>query len=257
EILKECDDRKVLFDNRRNIPKSKKDKQVQDLLNFVEQISKKNNGKPFMADLSLELRENEATLEEKQKQIQAMKGQSKQEIAQVKKEMEKTYNEMLEGIKEKDILKECDDRKVLFDNRRNIPKSKKDKQVQDLLNFVEQISKKNNGKPFMADLSLELRENEATLEEKQKQIQAMKGQSKQEIAQVKKEMEKTYNEMLEGIKEKISKQLKESLNDVKEQLAKAQVAREEAEKKIAPARPRSFGVGPPFERNKGVEPSSY
>lgn len=46
----------VLFDNRRNIPKSTKDKQVQDLLNFVQQISKKNNGKPFMADLSLELR---------------------------------------------------------------------------------------------------------------------------------------------------------------------------------------------------------
>lgn len=32
-----------------------------------------------------------------------MKGQSKQEIAQVKKEMEKTYNEMLEGIKGKVI----------------------------------------------------------------------------------------------------------------------------------------------------------
>lgn len=32
-----------------------------------------------------------------------MKGQSKQEISQVKKEMEKTYNEMLEGIKEKVI----------------------------------------------------------------------------------------------------------------------------------------------------------
>ncbi|CAH8332005.1 unnamed protein product [Eruca vesicaria subsp. sativa] len=131
-----------------------------------------------------------------------------------------------------EILKECDDRKVLFDNRRNIPKSKKEKQVEDLLNFVEQISKKNNGKPFMADLSLELRENEATLEEKQKQIQAMKGQSKQEISQVKKEMEKTYNEMLEGIKEKIANQLKESLNDVKEQLAKAQAARQETEKKM-------------------------
>ncbi|KAH0858768.1 hypothetical protein HID58_087029 [Brassica napus] len=145
-----------------------------------------------------------------------------------------TLDDYLDDCPEfQDILKECDDRKVLFDNRRNIPKSKKDKQVQDLLNFVEQISKKNNGKPFMADLSLELRENEATLEEKQKQIQAMKGQSKQEIAQVKKEMEKTYNEMLEGIKGKIANQLKESLNDVKEQLAKAQVAREEAEKKMS------------------------
>ncbi|KAF8113607.1 hypothetical protein N665_0047s0015 [Sinapis alba] len=144
-----------------------------------------------------------------------------------------TLDDYLEDCPEfQEILKECDDRKVLFDNRRNIPKSTKDKQVQDLLNFVEQISKKNNGKPFMADLSLELRENEATLEEKQKQIQAMKGQSKQEISQVKKEMEKTYNEMLEGIKEKIANQLKESLNDVKEQLAKAQLARAETEKKM-------------------------
>lgn len=144
-----------------------------------------------------------------------------------------TLDDYLEECPEfQEILKECDDRMVLFDNRRNIPKSTKDKQVQDLLNFVQQISKKNNGKPFMADLSLELRENEATLEEKQKQIQAMKGQSKQEISQVKKEMEKTYNEMLEGIKEKIANQLKESLNDVKEQLAKAQLERAETEKKM-------------------------
>ncbi|KAJ4876153.1 P-loop containing nucleoside triphosphate hydrolases superfamily protein [Raphanus sativus] len=143
-----------------------------------------------------------------------------------------TLDDYLEECPEfQEILKECDDRMVLFDNRRNIPKSTKDKQVQDLLNFVQQISKKNNGKPFMADLSLELRENEATLEEKQKQIQAMKGQSKQEISQVKKEMEKTYNEMLEGIKEKIANQLKESLNDVKEQLAKAQLERAETEKR--------------------------
>lgn len=46
--------------------------------------------------------ENEATFEEKQKQIEAMKGSSsKQEISQVKKEVEKSYNEMLHGIKEK------------------------------------------------------------------------------------------------------------------------------------------------------------
>jgi len=46
----------VLFDNSYNAPVSKKDKQVHDLLNLVEQISKKNNGKSYMADLSHELR---------------------------------------------------------------------------------------------------------------------------------------------------------------------------------------------------------
>lgn len=46
----------MLFDNRCDISGSKKDEQVQDLLNLVEQISKKNNGKSYMADLSLELK---------------------------------------------------------------------------------------------------------------------------------------------------------------------------------------------------------
>ncbi|ESQ38581.1 hypothetical protein EUTSA_v10028785mg [Eutrema salsugineum] len=146
-----------------------------------------------------------------------------------------SLDEYLEDCPEfQEILMECDGRKVLFDNRRKISKSKNDKQVQDLLNLVEQVSKKNNGKSFMADILLELKENEETFEEKQKQIEEMKGRSsKHEISQVKKEVEKSYNEMLEGIKEKISNQLKESMKDVKEQLAKAQVAREETEKKMS------------------------
>ncbi|CAA7033274.1 unnamed protein product [Microthlaspi erraticum] len=146
-----------------------------------------------------------------------------------------TLDDYLEDCPEfQEILKECDDRKVLFDNRRNISEFKKEKQVQELLNLVEQISRKNNGKSYMADLTLELKENEATLEERQKEIEAMKGtSSRQEISQVKKEVEKSYNEMLQGIKEKISNQLKDSLRDVKEQLAKAQVAREATEKKMS------------------------
>ncbi|CAA0394388.1 unnamed protein product [Arabidopsis thaliana] len=145
-----------------------------------------------------------------------------------------TLDDYLEDCPEfQEILEECDDRKVLFDNSYNAPVSKKDKQVHDLLNLVEQISKKNNGKSYMADLSHELRENEATIKEKQKQIEEMKGwSSKQEISQMKKELEKSHNEMVEGIKEKISNQLKESLEDVKEQLAKAQAEREETEKKM-------------------------
>ncbi|CAH2070616.1 unnamed protein product [Thlaspi arvense] len=133
-----------------------------------------------------------------------------------------TLDDYLEDCPEfQEILKECDDRKVLFDNRRNVPKIKRDKQVQDLLNLVEQISRKNNGKSFMADLSLELRKNEATFEEKQKQIEALKASSsKQEITEVKKEVEKSYNEMLEGIKEK--KLSSDEIRRLREQLNKAE-----------------------------------
>ncbi|KAL1196006.1 Immune-associated nucleotide-binding protein 13 [Cardamine amara subsp. amara] len=145
-----------------------------------------------------------------------------------------TLDDYLEDCPEfEEILKECDGRKVLFDNRRNIPKRNKEKQVQDLLELVEQISRKNNGKSYMGDLSLELKENQATIEEKQKQIEEMKAwSSKEEITQLKKEVDKSYKEMLEGVKDKISNQLKESLREVNEKLAKAQAAREETEKKM-------------------------
>ncbi|VVB08658.1 unnamed protein product [Arabis nemorensis] len=118
-----------------------------------------------------------------------------------------TLEDYLEDCPEfQGILKECSDRKVLFDNRCEISESKKDEQVQDLLNLVEQISKKNNGKSYMTDLSLELR--------------------------LKKELEKSYKKMLKEMEEKVSKHLKESLREVKEKLSKAEAAREESEKKL-------------------------
>ncbi|CAA7033282.1 unnamed protein product [Microthlaspi erraticum] len=101
EILKECDERKVLFDNRSDIPESKKEKQVQDLLNLVQQISNKNNERSYMADLSLELRENEAAFQDQQKQIEAMKSLSFKNETTLLKELEKSYKEMLKGMEEK------------------------------------------------------------------------------------------------------------------------------------------------------------
>ncbi|CAL9232237.1 unnamed protein product [Arabidopsis halleri] len=119
-----------------------------------------------------------------------------------------------------------DDGETLDDYLRDIAERKKDKQVQDLLKLVEQISKRNNGKSYMADLSLELRENEARFQQKQKHIEAMKGlSSKQEISLLK-ELEKSYKEMLKEMEEK------ESLREMKEQLSKAEATRAEAEKKM-------------------------
>ncbi|KAG7552584.1 P-loop containing nucleoside triphosphate hydrolase [Arabidopsis thaliana x Arabidopsis arenosa] len=144
-----------------------------------------------------------------------------------------TLDDYLEDCPEfQEILMECGDRKVLFDNRRDIAERKKDKQVQDLLKLVEQISKRNNGKSYMADLSLELRENVATFQQKQKHIEAMKGLSSKQENSLLKELEKSNKEMLKEMEEKVSNQLKESLREMKEQLSKAEATREEAEKKM-------------------------
>ncbi|XP_019088215.1 PREDICTED: immune-associated nucleotide-binding protein 8-like [Camelina sativa] len=145
-----------------------------------------------------------------------------------------TLDDYLEDCPEfQEILKECGDHKLLFDNGRDIPERKKDKQVQDLLKLVERISKRNNGISYMADLSLELRENEATFQQKKKKIEAMKnGLSSKEETSLLKEFEKSYKKMLKETEEKVSNQLKESLREVREQLSKAEAKREEAEKKM-------------------------
>lgn len=45
----------MLFSNRSNAPESQKAKQVQELVNYVEEIARLN-GKPYMSDLSQEIR---------------------------------------------------------------------------------------------------------------------------------------------------------------------------------------------------------
>jgi len=44
----------VLFENRLRTSKRKKAKQVQKLLDLVEEVERKNNNKPFLFDLSHE-----------------------------------------------------------------------------------------------------------------------------------------------------------------------------------------------------------
>ncbi|XP_010424477.1 PREDICTED: immune-associated nucleotide-binding protein 8-like [Camelina sativa] len=72
EILEACNDRKVLFENTVKASDIQRAKQVQELLNYVEEIARTNE-KPYMDDLSHEIRENETVFQEKQRQILEMK----------------------------------------------------------------------------------------------------------------------------------------------------------------------------------------
>ncbi|CAA7033286.1 unnamed protein product [Microthlaspi erraticum] len=132
-----------------------------------------------------------------------------------------------------EILEACNDRKVLFRNRENAPESQKAKQVQDLLNYVEEIASKN-GKPYMNDLSHEIQENEISFQEKQRKILEMKKGSftEQDMSQMMENMKKSCeSQLLNEMVERVESKLKETIKNLEQQLNEERAARLELEKK--------------------------
>ncbi|KAL1219919.1 Immune-associated nucleotide-binding protein 12 [Cardamine amara subsp. amara] len=138
-----------------------------------------------------------------------------------------TFEDYLQDCPDfKEILKACNDRKVLIDNKAKSRESQKAKQVQELLNYVEDIVGKN-GKPYMDDLSRELRENETAFQISQMRISEMKGRfTKQEISQMMKDMKESFeNQQLRQMMEKVETQLRETKERLEQQLNQEQDAR--------------------------------
>lgn len=122
----------MLFRNRANAPESQKAKQVQELLNYVEEIARKK-GKPYMNDLAHEIlqvrkktrnenflivfwllsiasQENEISFQEKQKEILELKtgGFTERDMSQMMEDMKKS--------RENQLLNEMVERVMCFDN---------------------------------------------------------------------------------------------------------------------------------------------
>ncbi|KAG7615428.1 AIG1-type guanine nucleotide-binding (G) domain [Arabidopsis thaliana x Arabidopsis arenosa] len=137
-----------------------------------------------------------------------------------------TINEYLEGSPDfKEILAACNNRMVLFENRLRTSKRKKAKQVQKLLDLVEEVERKNNNKPFLFDLSHESMESEAVVDEKAKKIRAMKSNyTKQEMSNWKEE------EVNLPLAKKVEKVI-ETTSLLEQKLNQEQNARLEAEKR--------------------------
>ncbi|CAA7033284.1 unnamed protein product [Microthlaspi erraticum] len=131
-----------------------------------------------------------------------------------------------------EILEACNGRKVLFRNRANAPESQKAKQVQELLNYVEEIAKKN-GTPYMNDLFHEIQENEITFQEKQREILEMKKGSftEQDMSQMMENMKKSCeNQLLNEMVERVESKLKETIKNLEKKLNEERAARLEFEK---------------------------
>ncbi|CAN8290107.1 unnamed protein product [Cochlearia groenlandica] len=137
-----------------------------------------------------------------------------------------------------EILEVCDNRVVLFDNKTS-DKRKKAEQVQKLLSLVDSIARKNNGKPFTDELFHELQEEAIKLRDQKKEVESRKGCSKNEISELKKQIEMSYDQQLSRITEMVETKLRETAKRLEQQLGEEQAARVEAEKRADEAQKRS------------------
>ncbi|WZZ60563.1 hypothetical protein YC2023_060670 [Brassica napus] len=163
----------------------------------------------------------------------------------------------------KEILELCDNRMVLFDNK-TTNKRKKAEQAQKLLSLVDSVARKNNGKPFTDELFHELQVNFASvyffnlssedrmlnmivfsqeeaikLRDQKKEVESLKGYSKSEISEFKKQIEISYDRQLSRITEMVETKLKETAKRLEKQLGEEQAARLEAEERANEVQKRS------------------
>ncbi|ONK77388.1 uncharacterized protein A4U43_C02F6020 [Asparagus officinalis] len=141
----------------------------------------------------------------------------------------------------KNILQLCKNRVMLFNNstqdvdRRAI-------QLKQLLSLVDLIAAGNGGKPFSDDIFEQLKKGAKSLENKEKEIDAMKGiqgYSERDIAELKEQLHKSHEDQLRQVVETIERKLDEAIKKLEKQLAEEQAARLEAEKVAIEARQRS------------------
>ncbi|TYH83407.1 hypothetical protein ES332_D02G130900v1 [Gossypium tomentosum] len=111
----------------------------------------------------------------------------------------------------KDVLLLCGHRFVLFDNKTE-DKTKRGKQVDDLVSLVNMVIAQNGGQPYYDELFVELKRGATTCDE-QEEVASLKGYIKQEIC--KEQIERLYEKLLMRISE----------------LAGREVSREQAAKK--------------------------
>ncbi|KAF5180061.1 Immune-associated nucleotide-binding protein, partial [Thalictrum thalictroides] len=128
----------------------------------------------------------------------------------------------------KDILRMCNNRLVLFDNKTK-DESKKTEQFEQLLALVNMVVAENGGQPFSDELLVEMKEREKQFDDQNKQVELLEDCSKLEISQIKKAIQKADEEQLKRLIEMVEQRLGETTKLFQQQLAEEQAARLKAE----------------------------
>ncbi|KAJ7949712.1 protein AIG1-like [Quillaja saponaria] len=138
----------------------------------------------------------------------------------------------------KEILALCENRCLLFDNKTRDEK-KRAEQFQQLLSLINKVIAQNGGRPYTDELFVELKKGAMKLRDQQEEVDSLKGYSKQEISQLKEQMQRTYEEQLKRITEMVELKLREATTRLEHQLAEEQAARLRAEENAHFAQMRS------------------
>lgn len=138
----------------------------------------------------------------------------------------------------KNIIKLCKNRVMLFDNTTE-DKTKKAKQVDDLLSLVDSVVADNGGRPFSNEIFDELKKGALRMMDQVKEVETRKGYSEQQISELKEQIHKSYEDQLKRVTEMIELKLSDAIERLEKQLAEEQNARLEAENCAREARMKS------------------
>uniref|UniRef100_A0A1J3D6K8 AIG1-type G domain-containing protein n=1 Tax=Noccaea caerulescens TaxID=107243 RepID=A0A1J3D6K8_NOCCA len=124
------------------------------------------------------------------------------------------------------VLRECEGRKVLFNNK-TTDQGKKIEQVQQFLALVASIGNSNGGKPFTHEMHLKIKEEAESLKEQKKEVES-KNLGEPELEVMKKELQDSYDKKMSEMQKMVEKTLKETsaehekmVHTLKENLEKA------------------------------------
>ncbi|XP_044511999.1 immune-associated nucleotide-binding protein 9-like [Mangifera indica] len=138
----------------------------------------------------------------------------------------------------KGILALCENRRMLFDNKTK-DKTKRAKQVRELLILVKSVLVQNGGQPYTDDIFAELTREAMKLHDQQVEVNSLKGCSEREITELMEQIKRSYEDQLKQITEMVESKLKETTSKLEQQLKEEQVARQKAEEKAREAQMRS------------------
>ncbi|XP_024044350.1 immune-associated nucleotide-binding protein 9 [Citrus clementina] len=128
----------------------------------------------------------------------------------------------------KEILKLCDHRCVLFDNKTKY-KVKRTEQVQQLLSLVNAVNVKNGGQPYTNEFFAELKVAQLAQRKSNDEIHKLRENIERAQKETEDKMHKSYEDQIKRITEVVESKLKETTIRLEQQLAEEHAARLKAD----------------------------
>ncbi|KAJ0025602.1 hypothetical protein Pint_07450 [Pistacia integerrima] len=124
----------------------------------------------------------------------------------------------------KDILASSENRRVLFDNKTK-DETKRAKQVGELLSLVNRVIVQNGGQPYADEIFAEVKKEAMKHHEQQVEVDSLKRYSKQEVTELKAEIERSYEDKIKQINEMVELKLTATTSKLEKELLDERVAR--------------------------------